>query len=430
MTFKTTRREFLQRASLASAGFWIGSSKSFGKNSAAVSPNERLNIAVIGTANRAGANIKGVEHHNLVAICDIDDTFLDGAIKRFPEAKRYNDFRKLLEQKNIDAVVVSTADHTHAVATIAALKSGRHVYCEKPLAHTVAEIRKVTEVADKSKLVTQMGTQIHAGKNYRRVVELLNAGTIGAVKECHVWCDRSQTADMPSGKVEIPKTVHWDLWLGPIPEVPYSPVYHPRSWRAFWEFGDGTLGDMACHYLDLVFWGLKLGSPKTISAEGPVLNAVQTPPWLIVHYEFPARGSMPALNLTWYDGGKRPAIVTEGKVPDWKNGVLFMGEKGMLLADYNKHQLLPEKDFTDFVRPAPSIPDSIGHHEEWIQACKGHGKTTCPFEYAGPLSETVLLGNVAFRSGEKLAWDAKAFKTHSKAADKFLTREYRKGWEI
>ncbi|MEO5803938.1 MAG: Gfo/Idh/MocA family oxidoreductase [Verrucomicrobiota bacterium] len=424
-----SRRQFLQNGSIAAAGFWIGASNAFGKGKSA---NEKLNIAVIGTANRAAANISGVKEENIVALCDIDDQFLSAAAAKFPEAKTYNDFRKLLEQKNIDAVVVSTPDHTHAVATAAVLKSGRHVYCEKPLAHSVYEAREIQKLAAKNKkLATQMGTQIHAENNYRRVVELIQSGAIGSVHEVHVWCQKSRTAVTPTDKPPVPPNIHWDLWLGPAPARPYHSAYHPKTWRAWWDFGGGTLGDMACHYMDLPFWALKLRHPLTIEAEGPPVQKDVVPPWIIVHYEFPSADSSQKIKVTWYDGGKKPKLVSEGKAPAWDNGVLFVGERGMLIAEYHRHQLLPETQFKDFKAPEPFIPNSIGHHKEWIQACKTGSATTCNFDYAGTLSEAVLLGNVAYRTGKKLEWDAAALKVKNAVeAEQFLRREYSKGWSL
>jgi predicted dehydrogenase len=426
---QVSRRKFLQNTSLTAAGFWIGARSAFGKGKSA---NEKLNIACIGTANRAASDIKGVQEENIVALCDIDDKFLAAASQKFPLAKTYNDFRKLLEQKNIDAVVVATPDHTHAVATAAALKSGRHVYCEKPLAHSVFEVREIQKLAAKNKnLATQMGTQIHATDNYRRAVELIQSGAIGSVHEVHVWCQKTRTAVTPTDTPPIPPNIHWDLWLGPAPERPYNSAYIPKLWRAWWDFGGGTLADMACHYMDLAFRALKLRHPLTIEAEGPPVQSDVVPPWLIVRYEFPSGDSSRKINVTWYDGGKKPKLVSEGRAPAWDNGVLFVGEKGMLIADYHRHQLLPETQFTGFKAPDPFIPNSIGHHREWIQACKTGSATTCNFDYSGTLSEAVLLGNVAYRSGKKLEWDAAALKVKNAAeAEQFLRTEYRKGWSL
>jgi predicted dehydrogenase len=430
MTRRTlNRREFLRGTTFAAAGLWFGTRGAWGKNQ---SPNDKLNLGIIGTANRAASNIAGVASQNIVALCDIDENYLTAAAQKFPGAKTYHDFRKLLDQQNIDAVVISTADHTHAVATVAALKSGRHVYCEKPLAHSVSEARIVAQTAAKYKRATQMGTQIHAGRNYRRVVELVQSGTIGAVTECHVWCEKSWSGgDRPTEKAALPSQLHWDLWLGPAPERPYHPDYLPREWRRWWDFGNGTLGDMGCHYLDLAQWALKLRHPLTIEAEGPPVRKETTPAWLIVRYEYPAENSTSPLRVTWYDGGKRPDLVQEGKVPNWRNGVLFIGEKGMLLADYDHHRLLPESQFAGFVPPPPFIPDSIGHYNEWLQACQTGSPTSCNFDYAGALSEAVLLGNVAYRAGTKLEWDATALKVKNcKEAMNYVNRDYRKGWAV
>ncbi len=424
-----SRRKFLERSIITATGVWVGTSAALARK---ISPNDQLNIGVIGTHNRAAQNILGVQNQNIVAICDVDDLFLNATHERFPAAKTYNDFRKLLDQKDVEAVVVSTPDHTHAVATMAALKSGRPVYCEKPLAHSVWEIRQVTEAAARLKLPTQMGIQIHANENYRRVVELIQSGSIGAVKEVHVWCAKSWSGgERPTEQPPVPSTLHWDLWLGPAPARAYNPAYLPKDWRRWWDFGGGTLGDMACHYMDLPFWALKLHAPTTIEAEGPPIHHETTPAWLIAHYEFPARENLPAVKLTWYDGGKQPDLITSGKVPNWANGVLFVGEKGMLLADYNKKLLLPEKDFADFKAPAEYIPTSMGHHHEWIEACKTGSATSCNFNYSGPLAETVQLGNVAYRTGQKLEWDSKALKvTNTRAADKFIRPEFRHGWKL
>ena len=432
MNHQFTRRQFLRNGTLATAGFVLARTGVLGKGR---SPNEKLNIGVVGTANRARGNIAGVEHENIVALCDIDDTFLAAAAERHPRAKTYNDFRRLLEQKDVDAVVISTADHTHAVATAAALKAGKHVYCEKPLTHTVFEARMVSRLAAKNRrLATQMGIQIHAGDNYRRVVELVQSGAIGPVRECHVWCSRDWSGGgRPADTPPTPRHIHWDLWLGPAPVRPYHPEYHPKNWRRWWDFGGGTLADMGCHFLDLVFWALHLRAPKTIEATGPPVNPETTPAWLIVKYEFAARANMPPLRLIWYHGENevRPPLLQEGRVPKWENGVLFVGDSGMLLADYGRRCLLPEAQYADFQPPAPFIRDSIGHHNEWIKACKTGSPTSCNFDYGGALTETVLLGNVAYRTGHKLEWNAARLKVeNSKLAMSYVQQKYRKGWTL
>ncbi len=424
-----SRRTFLKTSLLTTAGFWITTNRGLART---ISANDKLNLGVLGTINRAAANISALEDQNIVALCDIEDKLLAAAQAKFPKARTYTDFRKMLDRRDLDAVVVSTPDHTHAVATMAALKSGRPVYCEKPLAHEVYEVRAVTEAAAKYKLATQMGTQIHANENYRRVVELIETGAVGPVSEVHVWCNRVWTGDgRPSETPPIPKGLHWDLWLGPAPTRPYSPEYLPKAWRRWWDFGGGTLADMACHYVDLPFWALKLHAPTSIEAEGPPVLVENTPAWLIVRYQFAARGPLPALQLAWYNGGKLPELVKEGKARDWSSGVLFVGSKGILQADYNRRLLLPEKDFADFKPPAPYIPDSIGHHKEWVAACKGGAPALCNFSYSGPLAETVLLGNVAYRSGQRLEWDSAACRvTNTREADQFIRRKYRHGWKL
>lgn len=445
MSDKVSRRHFLSMTALAASGVTLAGCRTARPRRLAA--NEKLNIAMIGTANRAREDLNGVQQENVVALCDIDDRLLAAARQRFPEAKTYNDFRKMLEQPGIDAVVIATADQTHAVATATALRLGKHVYCEKPLTHTVYEARVVARLAARQKhLATQMGTQIHATSNYRRVVELVQSGAIGEITECHVWCEKSlANSERPHEMPPVPSALHWDLWLGPAPARPYHPAYLPKTWRHWWNFGEGILGDMACHYVDLAFWALKLEHPTTIEAEGPPVHPETTPPWLIVRYEFSARDKSPPVRLTWYDGGRRPEIFQHdleswyyGKKPpedakpaNWPNGVLFIGSKGKLIADYGRHQLLPEAQFKGFQAPPPFIAESIGHHAEWIKACKTGSPTTCHFGYSGALTEAVLLGNVAYRTGQKLEWDAAACKVkNSRQAANYLRTEYRKGWTL
>lgn len=432
MAHLISRRRFLQASSaITTLGRWNRLPAATGRTASA---NERLCVGVIGLSNRGGKNLKEIAAcaTEVVALCDVDENRAVQARGQFPRAQFYTDFRRLIDHKGLDAVVVSTPDHTHAVATAAALRAGLHVYCEKPLAHTVHEARVVAELAAKHKRVTQMGTQIHAGKNYRRVVELVRSGAIGAVDEVHVWCVKSISGgNRPKDAPPVPTGLHYDLWLGPAPYRPYHPAYVPYNWRGWWDFGGGTLADMACHYVDLAFWALKLRAPTRVRGEGPRVHLESTPPWLIVRYDFPCRGELPPVRLTWYDGGKRPPSIAEGKVPKWENGVLFVGEKGMLIADYERYRLLPEKEFEGFRPPAPSIAVSVGHHKEWVDACKTGGPTTCNFAYGGALTEAVLLGNVAYRTGRPLEWDAaKLCAVNAPDAEKYLRHEYRKPWTL
>ena len=431
MNPKLTRRLFLKQTSFAAAaGYWVGVQAS----ARGVSPNEKLNIGMIGVAGRAAADLQEVSSENIVALCDIDKKNLELASKKHPKAKTYVDFRRLMERTDLDAIVIGTPDHTHAVAAAAALKSGHHVYCEKPLTRTISEARIVTELARAHKRVTQIGTQIHAGNNYRRTVELVRAGVVGTVREVHVWVAATYGgADAPTDRPEVPEGLDWDLWLGPVRYRPYSPEYAPFKWRNWWAFGGGALADFGCHYMDLPHWALGLRYP--VSAEvidGPTVHAESTPPWLIVRYQYPARGKQPPVTLTWYHGGKRPKLdLPAEELRKWNSGVLFVGEKGQILANYGQNRLLPEDDFKGFERPKPFIPNSIGHHREWIQACKTGGPTTCSFDYSGPLTEAALLGNVAYRVGKKVDWDYMNLRaTNSPEAEQFVQHTYREGWSL
>ncbi len=429
------RRDFLQRSAALGAGAaWLASGRASARpQRRAPSPGEKLNLGVVGVAHRGADNLDGVRSENIVALCDVDETYLHKAGEAFPAATLYTDYRKLLDRDDLDALVVSTPDHTHAVITMAALKAGLHVYCEKPLARTVAECRAVTDAARKRKRVTQLGTQIHAGSNYRRVVERVKSGVLGPLREVHVWLEGTKVAGpRPPALAPPPPTLHYDEWLGPVEYRPYSPEYLPASWRGWWAFGNGMLGDFGCHYMDLPFWALDLRYPTRVTAEGPPVDPESAPEWLIVRYEFPARGAQPPVTLTWYHGGKVPAYVTERNLrAAWPNGVLFVGEKGELIANYDAHRLLPETAFEGVPAPAPTLPDSVGHHREWIEACKSGGRATCDFEYSGPLSEAVLLGNVAYRAGVPLEWDAERLHArNTAAAEPFLRSRYRKGWRL
>jgi predicted dehydrogenase len=437
MQKQLNRRDFLKRVVCTGSGLVILSNSRLVRGTEA---NEKLNVAGIGVGGRGAADVNGAASENIVALCDVDEKHAAQTFERYPEAKRYKDFRKMLDkmQNKIDAVVIGTPDHTHAPPGVMAMKLGKHCYCEKPLTHSVYEARMMAKVARDKKLVTQMGTQIHAGGNYRRVVELVQTGTIGSVREVHVWLganfngppkptDMSQP-DAPSDSPPVPETLDWDLWLGPASYRPYHPAYAPFGWRYWWNFANGQLGDFFCHYCDLAFWALKLRHPISVEAEGPV-HPESAARWTIARQEYPARGELPPVTLTWYSGGGYPAFVKEGKVPQWGNAVLFIGSSGMLIADYGWHQLLPEDKFADFERPDPFIPDSIGHHREWVQACKTGGPTTCNFDYSGALTEAALLCNVALRTGRKIVWDAKNLKAVGcPEADVLIRREYRKGW--
>lgn len=433
---QASRRQFLSQSIAAAAGaVALGTTRSYGRLSA----NEKLNIAIIGTQNRASGNITGVIEENIVALCDVDSNYLGKRAEELPNARKYSDYRKMLEaeENHIDAVVISTADHTHAPATVMALRMGKHVYCEKPLTHTVEEARVVSRLAAEKGVATQMGTQIHASDNYRRVVELIQGNAIGPVSEVYVWCNKAWSDGRFDFKDQTPSHLDWDLWLGPAKKRPYSDKVHPANWRRFWDFGTGTLGDMGCHAIDLAQWALKLRYPTEVWAEGPPVHEVGTPSQMASHLKYPARDGMPPVTLHWYDGGMHADIIKQTKddkgVPLSKRGLglLFIGSKGMLFADYGSRILMPQEEFRDYQAPEPTIPASIGHHREWLQACKTGSPTLCNFDYAGALTETVLLGTVAYRTGERLLWDAENLKaTNCPSADNFIRKEYRKGFEI
>ena len=417
------RRHFLAATSTALAFPFVGR---------VLGANAKLNIGVVGVAGRGASNLAGVKAENIVALCDVDAARLAGAAKQFPKAKGYADFRKMLERKDLDAVVCSTPDHTHAIVSVSALKSGRHLYCEKPLAHTVSEVRAMTEAAKQHKRVTQMGNQIHAGNNYRRVVELVQGGAIGAVKEVHVWAGSTYgNIGLSAKNAPLPKGFDYDLWLGPLPYRPFRKEYAPFHWRHFWEFGGGTLADFWCHYSDLAHWALDLSHPLTVHSQVGNARPERVTAAMRVEYTYPARGKMPPVKLTWYQGSERPPGLTL-KQGQFKSAVLFVGDKGKLISNYGRHELWPAEQFKSFKGPPKTIPDSIGHHAEWIKACKEGGRSTSDFSYSGPLSECALLGIVSHRVGnKKLEWDWKNMKaTGLPEADRYIRHQYREGWKL
>jgi len=411
--------------------------------------NEKLRIAMIGTGGRGAANLDGVAGEEIVALCDVYEPAVENAAKRFPKAAKFRDFRKVYDSAgDFDAVVVSTTEHTHAFATLPALQLGKHVYCEKPLAYNIGQTRVIRNAANKAKVATQMGTQIHAGDNYRRVVELIRSGAIGPVTEAHVWVGRAwgrqspedaarhhdivTVTERPTEASTIPQGLDWELWLGPAPARPFNEVYFPGpKWYRWWDFGNGTMSDLGSHWNDLAFWALDLRAPLTVEGFGPPPHKEIAPASMHVTYEYGPRGDQPPVRLTWYQGTDKPTLLREQKIPAWDSGVLFVGSKGMLLADYGRHQLLPEADFQGFQPPPQTIPASIGHYAEWIHAAKTGAPTTCNFEYAGWLTEANHLGNVAYRVGKKLEWDAESMVArNAPEAAPFIHRDPRPGWSL
>jgi hypothetical protein len=430
-----TRRQFLCYSAIAVSATALSGEAPARPRPRRLSPNDRLNIAIIGAGGRGAANTAEFGTENIVALCDVNEDNLDAAAAKHPQARKYVDFRKLYDDsKDVDAVVVSTPAHTHAFAVLPAIKLGKHVYCEKPLAHSVWEARLLAEEAARANVTTQMGTQIHATDNYRRVVELIQTGAIGPVREVHVWVSRAWgDGDRPTDRPPVPPYLHWDLWLGPAPERPFHPSYlegQPR-WYKYWDFGGGTLPDLGSHWNDLAFWALKLRHPLTIEAHGPPVNSETAPASYHITYEYGARGDLPPVKHTWYQGADKPSLYLEKAIPQWGSGVLFVGDQGMLLSDYQKHKLLPEEKFADFKRPDPFIPNSVGHWKEWIEACKTGKPTTCGFDYSGALTEANQLGNVAYRTGKRIEWDPVKLKAKNCAeAARCIRGQYRKGWKL
>lgn len=463
MSRQTNRREFIRTTTAGGLGLWVAAGH---MPSRADSPNNKLNIAIVGVGGMGRGHVDDgeVKKENVVALCDIDEKSLDGASKIHPNAKRYNDFREMFDkQKDIDAVICATPDHCHAVVTAMAMRLGKHAYTQKPLTHTVYEAHVLSKLAaDNPKLATQMGNQGHSNEGAREVVELVRANVIGPIREVHAWTDRPiwpQGIERPKDTPEVPKHVHWDLWIGPMPYRPYNPAYHPFKWRGWWDFGTGALGDMACHVADTAFWALDLKHPTSIEAKSEGGNSETAPNWSHIIYEFPERNGMPPVKFNWYDGHKFPpkeliekygimkSVERREKGDDGKerrrhervpgytdNGSLLIGEKGMIYLDdaYGAtYKLLPAKDFEGFKPPPKTIKRSPGHMRDWIEAIKNGGQACSNFEYASALTGMVLLGNLSIRAGKKLEWDAKNMRaTNCSEVDEFIRPEYRKGYEL
>jgi predicted dehydrogenase len=445
---RINRRGFLA-ASAAASAFMVLPRHVLG-GPGQVSPNEKLNIAGIGIGSQGGSDLEDVSTENIVALCDVDWDYAAHTFAKYPKAKRYKDFRQMLDkEKNIDAVVIGTPDHLHAIVSVTAMKAGKHVYCEKPLTRTVHEARTVAKVAREAKVATQMGNQGMAFEGNRLINEWIWDGAIGQVREVHVWSDRPthggklplwwpQGVERPKDAPRVPETLDWDLWLGPAAWRPYSPAYLPFVWRGWWDFGSGGLGDMGIHNIAPVFSALKLGAPESIAGSSTPVYPESVPVACMVHYQFPARGDMAPVQLHWYDGGlmpERPVELGQNRELNREDGILFVGDKGKMLVTGwgGEHpRLLPESRDQDYKRPPKTLPRSIGHHEEWIQACKTGSATRSNFDFAGPLTESVLLGSVCIRNGGgKLDWDSENLKfTNDPDANQYLDYEHRDGWKL
>ncbi|MDF2382610.1 Gfo/Idh/MocA family oxidoreductase [Nostoc ellipsosporum NOK] len=470
---QTSRRNFIRQAAVAGAGFVIVPRHVLGRGY--VAPSDKLNIAGIGAGGKGESDLAEFAKSpnvNIVAMCDVDDRAAAKSRERFPKANYYKDFRKMLqaEKNNIDAVSISTPDHTHAVATMAAMAMGKHVYTQKPLTHDIYEARQLAEAARKYKVVTQMGNQGGSGNGVRKAKEMYDAGMIGDVVEAHAWTNRPvwpQGIPTPTGQHAVPKELDWDLWLGPAPYIDYNPAYVPFNWRGWWAFGTGALGDMACHIMDPIYRILPILYPdsaecsvsnvwKDMWAEGNYVDSA--PPSSIIHLNYPRTDGKGNIKVSWYDGGLLPRLPEEllpgEPFGNWDGGVLLVGTKGKLLLDcYGANpRLLPTRLMKEKKMPAEKIkrvPE--GHYIQWVNACiAGYGKgvTSSPFEYAGPFTESILMGNLAIRSWmmlnpkrkgwedkyagrKKLLWDAKNMKvTNFDEANEFVRRNYREGWSL
>ncbi len=462
------RRDFVKSTAAGVAMFSIVPSYVLGRNGN-VPPSGKLNIAGVGVGGMGKNNMANIAmlqrddegelipHDsssspvNVTALCDVDDNYAAGAYKLFPKAKTYRDFRVMLDKmdKDIDAVMVATPDHIHAVVAMAAIKAGKHVYVQKPLTHTVYEARKLTEAARKMGVATQMGNQGHSQEGCRLVKEWIADGAIGDVREVHCWTNRPvwpQGILRPADAPAVPANLNWDLWLGPAPHRPYNPAYLPFNWRAWYDFGCGALGDMACHVMDAAFWALDLKYPISVQASRGeqvtkmwerVVNNETYPNASAVHYSFPARGNMPPVKVHWYDGGilpERPEELDPRRKMGY-SGTIFVGDKGKIMSgEYGDGpRIIPETKMRIYKRPAKTLKRvTTSHEQNWIDACKGGDPASSNFDYSGPFTEMVVMGNFAIRlPGQLLKWDGINMKiTNNDAANAFVHKQYRQGWTL
>jgi predicted dehydrogenase len=426
-----SRRTFLASTAVAAAA----STNLF---SAPSTQPPKINVGLVGVGGRGYGNLWELSkspNANIAALCDVDSTSLQTAAASFPSAKTFTDFRDLLHHPNLDAVLIGTADHTHAVITAAALRAGKHVYCEKPLCHTISELRAITALANETHLVTQLGVQNHAQPNVRHVIELIQSNVIGPVHDVHIWHNRVRKA-FKTDEAPIPSSLNYDLWLGPAAMRPFRLGYHPYSWRNWWDFGNAELGDQSCHFLDIVFSALKLTHPtriESIGTEPPKDDIVCD--HIISTFNYPSRGDQPPVTLHWYDNPAKPQAL-----PDWKlppelasEGLMFIGDAGMLCTNFKHHLLLPEDKFAAKELPAPTNPKPPEHHQDWLNACLKNDPTaaTSGFTHGALLTEASILGTLAYRAGKPLEWDPDSLKfTNFPESERFLGYTYRDGWKL
>ncbi len=442
MSRTITRRNFIKSAAIGAAALRTGPAFA-----ASGSANEKLDIAIIGLGGQGNYSYQNVRQENIVAVADVDSVRAGKAFERFDASQRFTDYRRMLDKmhNSIDAVVVATPDHTHFHPAYMAMDLGKHLYLEKPMAHNVWEVRKLTELAAHKGVATQLGMQRHVKDNMHRVTELIQAGAIGDVTEVHSWVD-SDRGMFPRLKEQqsIPSTLDYDLWLGPVEHRPYDPEITPYGWRFWWDFGTGEAGNWGCHILDIPFAALDLDYPTHAAAVGPEPHPEMTTKEMHSTFTYPAKGERKALELHWYQAPGGPAILKDlGLSGDGKNN-LFIGTNGMLLCGFDERTLLQKdsggnwetklthSDGMGFDVPAKSVPDSPGFHKEFLNACKGDSTPpTCNFAYSGPLSETVLLANAAFRSKTSFDWDHSSMTcVDTPAAQAHIKPAYKKGWEL
>ncbi len=442
-----TRRSFLASTTVGVAAFSIVPGSVLGLRGA-TSPNNKLNLAGVGIGGQGGADLDGVKSENIVALCDVDSKYAAKRFQQFPQARQYRDFRKMLDEmgKQIDGVVIGTPDHTHAVVAMRAIKMGKHVYCEKPLAHSIYEVRALVAAARKHKVVTQLGNQGHSFDSIRAFREWIEDGAIGSVREVHARCASVYglpgQVDRVKATFPVPETLDWDLWLGPARYRGFNPMYIPGRWRSWSAFGTGVIGDWTCHVVDPVFWALNLDAPTHVEAVetlnyDPANHSETFPAGSQIRYTFPARGQRPEVILTWYDGPEKPPrpeeLDPEDRMPD--TGALVVGDQGKII--YGSHgagglRLLPESKMEGRKKTPQRLPKSPGHHKEWIEACKGGKPTGSPFSYGGPLTEVALLGIIATQfKGRKLEWNSARMKfVNCPEANAYLKPSFRKGWSL
>ena len=449
MTKRVDRREFARQsawlAGAASAMSIVPAHVLGGPRHAA--PSEKLNIAGIGVGGMGFSNLRSLESENIVALCDLDLDYASEAISHYPDAAVYTDYREMLDKQDIDGVVIATPDHTHAVISLAAMRAGKHVYCQKPLTHDVYESRLLAQVARETGVTTQMGIQGHSGEGVRLICEWIWAGLIGEVREVDAWCSlsyypwghanwSSEWSERPQDSPAAPSGLDWDLWIGPAPMRPYHRAYHPLTWRCWWDFGNGMMGDRGAHTLDPVFWALKLGAPTSVDATSCGNTLEVHPVSAIVTYEFPARDDLPPLKLNWYEGTRppRPRDLEDGRSLPAEGGVLFKGSEGTIVCGVygDSPRIIPEAKMQAVQRPEESIPRVQGSHEmEWVHACKRGEPAGADFSYSGPLTEICALGNVAKRADTRIQWDAAGLRvTNVPEAQQYVRYASREGWEL